>query len=109
MDDYVHSLPTIAEAKDTVMQVKECLQRGGFRLTKFLSNCPEVRQRIPCEDIDETNGFTRVLGPKWNFVDEKIFIKSLEEFPGNAAIYTQKKNFFVLLRQFSTQSVLRHQ
>ena len=27
MDDYVHSLPTIIEAKDNVMQVKECLQR----------------------------------------------------------------------------------
>ena len=26
MDDYVHSLPNITEAKDTVMQVKECLQ-----------------------------------------------------------------------------------
>ena len=42
MDDYVHALPTITEAKDTVMQNKECLQRGGLKLTKFLSNCPEV-------------------------------------------------------------------
>ena len=50
MDDYVHSLPTISEAKDTVMQVKECLQRGGFKLTKFFSNCPEVLEKIPCED-----------------------------------------------------------
>ena len=59
MVDYVPSLPTITEAKDTVMQVKECLQRGGF---KFLSNCPEVLERIPCQDLDESKDFTRVLG-----------------------------------------------
>ena len=62
MDYYVHSLPTITEAKDTVMQVKECLQRGGFKLTKFLSNCAEVLEQIPCEDLDESKNFTRVLG-----------------------------------------------
>ena len=59
MDDYVCSLPTITEAKDTVMQVKECLKRGGF---KFLSNCSEVLERIPCQDLDESKDFTRVLG-----------------------------------------------
>ena len=48
MEDYVHSLPTITEAKDTVMQVKYCLQRGGSKLTEFLSNCTEVLERIPC-------------------------------------------------------------
>ena len=93
MDDDVHSLPTITEAKDTVMQVKECLQRGGFKLTKFLSNCPEVLEQIPCEDLDESKDFTRVLGQKWNFVDDKFFIKPLEEFPKNAAMYNQRKLF----------------
>ena len=91
MDDYVHSLPTITEANDTVMQVKECLQRGGFKLAKFLSNCCEVLEQIPCEDLDESKDFTRVLGQKWNFVDDKFFIKPLEEFPKNAAMYNQRK------------------
>ena len=72
------------------MQVKECLQRGGFKLTKFFSNCPEVLEQIPCEDLDESKDFTRVLGQKWNFVDDKFFIKPLEEFPKNAAMYNQK-------------------
>ena len=62
MDDYVHLLPNITEAKDPVMQVKECLQQGVFKLTKFLSNCPEVLERIPFEDLDESKDFTRVLG-----------------------------------------------
>ena len=81
MDDYVHSLPTITEAKERVMQVKECLQPGGFKLTKFLFNCPEVLERNPSEDLDESKDFTRVVGQKWNFVDDKFFIKPLEEFP----------------------------
>ena len=89
------------------MQAKECLQRGDFILTRFLSNCPEVLERFPCEDLDESKDFTRALGQKWNFVDDKFFIKTLEQVPKNAARYTQK-NFSVLLRRFSTQSVLRH-
>ena len=94
-DDYVHSQPTITEAKDTVMQAKECLQRGGFNLTKILSNCPEVLERIPCEDLDESKDFTRVLEQKWNFVDDKFFIKPLEEFP-RMQTCIPKENFSVL-------------
>ena len=100
MDDYVHSLPTITEAKDTVMQVKECLQREGFNLTKFFSYCPEVLERIPCEELDESKDFTRVLGQKWNFVDDKFFIKPLEEFPKKAAMYTQRKLFSLVVSIF---------
>ena len=70
MDDYFHSLPTITEAKDIVMQVKKSLQRRGFKLTKFLSNCPEALERIPCEDLDESKNFTSVLGQKWSFVND---------------------------------------
>ena len=91
MDDYVHSLPTITEAKDTVMQVKECLQRGDFKLTKFLSDCPEVLEQNPFEGLDESKDFTRVLGQKWNFVDDKFFIKPMDEFPKNAAMYKRRK------------------
>ena len=100
MDDYVHSLSTITEAKDTVMQVKECLQRGGFKLTKFLSNCPEVLEQIPSEDLDGSKDITRVLGQKWNFVEDKFFIKPLEEFPKNATMYTQRKLFSLVASIF---------
>ena len=100
MDDYGHSLPTITEAKDTAMQVKECLQRVGFKLTKFLSNCPEVLERIPCEDLDESKDFTRILGQKRNFVDDKFFIKPLEKIPKNAAMFTQRKLFCLVASIF---------
>ena len=98
--DDVHSLPTIIEAKDTVMQVKECLQRGGFKLTKFLSKCPEVLEQIPFEDLDESKDLTRVLGKKWNFVDDNFFIIPLEEFPKNAAMYTRGKVFSLVASIF---------
>ena len=100
MDDYVHSLPTITEAKITVMQAKELFQREGFKLTKFLSTCPEVLERFPCEDLDESKDFTRVIGLKWSFVDAKFFIKPLEEFPKNAAMYTQRKLFSLVASFF---------
>ena len=100
MDDYVQSLPTIREAKDTVMQVKECLQRVGFKLTKFLSNCPEVLERIPCDDLDESKDFTRVLRQKLNFVDDKFFVKPLEELPKNTTMYTQRKLFSLVASIF---------
>ena len=100
MDNHVHSLSTITEAKDTVMQVKECLQRGGLKLTKFLSNCPEVLEQIPSEDLDASKDINRLLGQKWNFVDDKFFIKPLEEFPKNAAMDTQRKLFSLVASIF---------
>ena len=60
-------------------------------MTKFLSISPEVLEQIPCEDLDESKDFTRVLGQIWNLVDNKFFIKPLEEFPKNAAMYNQRK------------------
>ena len=60
MDDYVLSLPTTIEAKDTLTHVKKFLQQRGFRLTKFLSICPEELERIPCEDLEESKDFTCV-------------------------------------------------
>ena len=99
MDDYVHALPTITEAKDTLMQNKECLQRG-LKLTKFLSNCPEVLKHIPCEDLDESKDFTRVLRQKWKILDDKFFRKPLEEFPKKAKMYTQRKIFSLVASIF---------
>ena len=72
----------------------------GFKLTKFLSNCLEVLERIPCVDLDESTDFTRLLGQKWNFVHDNFFIKTLEEFPKNAAMYTQRKLFSLVASIF---------
>ena len=54
MDDYIHSLPTISEAKEVISQTTRCLKNGGFRLTKFVSNEPDVLAEISSDDKDET-------------------------------------------------------
>ena len=62
MDDNIHSMPTIADAKNSFSQTKDCLKKDGFRLTKFVSNTPEVVAEISDDDKDETKGIMRVLG-----------------------------------------------
>ena len=64
-----------------------------FQINQVLINCTEVLERSACEDLDKSKDFTRVIGQKWNFVNDKFFIKSLEEFPKNAAMYNQRKFF----------------
>ena len=90
MDDYVHLLPTITESKYTVKQVKECLQRWGFGLNKFYQNVLKYWNKFYAKSQRESKDFTRVWGHKWNFVDN-FLIKPLEDFPKNAAMYTQRK------------------
>ena len=42
MDDYIQSNDTVTNATTTVQQTIKSLQEGGFRLTKFVSNEPNV-------------------------------------------------------------------
>ena len=56
MDDCIQSMPTIAEAKNSISQTKDCLEKSGFRLTKFVSNTSEVLAEITDDDKNETQG-----------------------------------------------------
>ena len=53
MDDYIPSLPTVAEAKTYISKTKDCPKIGGFRLTMFVPNKPEVLAEISADDKDE--------------------------------------------------------
>ena len=53
MDDYIHSLPSIDEAIETITHTKSSLHKGGFCLTKFVSNNDEALRFIEQEDQDE--------------------------------------------------------
>ena len=66
MDDYIHSLPSIEEAIETINQTKSSLHKNGFRLTKFVSNKHEAIRFIEQEDRDELKEINRVLGQKCN-------------------------------------------
>ena len=50
VDDSLKSAPTVDEAVSLVNGLKGMCQKGGFNLTKFISNCVEVNQSIPLED-----------------------------------------------------------
>ena len=62
MDDYIHSLPSIEKAVETINQTKSSLHKGGVRLTKFVSNKNEALRFIEQEDRDELKEINRVLG-----------------------------------------------
>ena len=79
VDDCLKSMPTVQYAIEPTSQLREMLDRGGFRLTKWISNSKDVLLAIPeCEraasvkslDLD---GLTeRALGIHWN-VEEDAF------------------------------------
>ena len=93
MDDYIQSMPTIAEAKNSISQTKDCLKKGGFRLTKFVSNTPEVLAEISDDDKDETKEIMTVLGQKWNVTTDHFVMFPLQQCPKDAAVYTRGKLF----------------
>ncbi|XP_074624387.1 uncharacterized protein LOC141882335 [Acropora palmata] len=47
VDDCLKSLPSVEDAVSHVDELRSLLQRGGFRLTKWISNSREVLESIP--------------------------------------------------------------
>ena len=93
IDDYIQSISTIADAENSTSQTKDCLKKGGFRLTKFVSNTAEVLAETSNDGKDETKGIMRVLGQKWNVKTDDCIMFPLQPFPKDAAVYTQRKFF----------------
>ena len=106
MDDYIQSLPSIEEAIETINQTKDSLHKGGFRLTKFVSNKHEALRFIEQEDRDELKEINRVLGQKWNTRTDCFLMKTLEQFPRNASEYTQTKLFSLVSTIFDPLGIL---
>ena len=72
-DDLLRSVQSEAVAKELIRELTDVCKRGGFRLTKFVSNSKAVLDSIPeCEvspkarlNLDGEN-LERVLGVKWD-------------------------------------------
>ena len=47
VDDLLKSFPTVNEAVNGIKQLQELCSRGGFKLTKFISNKQEVIKSFP--------------------------------------------------------------
>ena len=72
MDDCLQSFKTTETAAITATEVKDTLQKGGFKLTKFFSNDPNTVMKITGGNAD-TAIEQRILGQMWN-AKEDIFI-----------------------------------
>ena len=79
VDDLLTSLDTVSEATQLCSQLKSLLARGGFNLTKWISNDPKVLEDMPASDkskkmqlsFDETLT-ERALGVYWNVAEDTL-------------------------------------
>ena len=95
VDDLMKSVTNTERAIMIAQQLRELLQRGGFKLTKWLSNDREVLMTIPETErassvvnlnIDDLPTET-ALGLKWN-VEEDAFIWEVDD---RTLVQTQQK------------------
>ena len=79
VDDLLTSLDTAIEATQLCRELKSLLAKGGFNLTKWISNYPEVLDNMPSPDkskkmklsFDETLN-ERALGVYWNVAEDTL-------------------------------------
>ena len=80
VDDCLKSVPTVSEAISLVSEVKMLAAEGGFNLTKWTSNSPEVVSRVPYGDRSKKaqecalNALAedRVLGVCWRVHEDHL-------------------------------------
>ena len=83
MDDYLESSSTIGEAAKKAKALVKLLERGRSRLTKFVSNVPEIPNDLEptCKPsstavkiIPKTGDSSHVLGMKWNHLSDSLVV-----------------------------------
>ena len=82
VDDCLKSVSTVQRAIQLVQQLCQLLRKGGFRLTKWVSNQKEVMESIPeterakeVEDLNLPLPVERALGLEWKTSTDVIGIK----------------------------------
>ena len=106
MNDYIQSHDTVTNATKTVLQTIQSLQEGGFRLTKFVSNEPDVLKNIQTHDFEENSEIVRVLGQKWNLKSDTLIMKLVTDFSTDPTEYTQRKIFSLVCLIFDPLGIL---
>ena len=90
VDDCLNSLQSDEKAIQLANQLREMLAKGGFRLTKWISNSKEVINALPeseravsIKDLDFAKPhLERALGVQWNVTSDKFTFKiSLSQKP----------------------------
>ena len=106
MHDYIQSHATEEGICMAVLETKYCLQTGGFRLTKFVSNSSLVLNQIPSEDKGNQTDIVRVLGVKWNLEKDCFLMQPLTGFRKDASAYTQRKIFSLVSSIFDPIGIM---
>ncbi|XP_055678141.1 uncharacterized protein LOC129786910 [Lutzomyia longipalpis] len=72
IDDFLSGAPTVEAAKELVQQMSDLMHKGGFHLTKWMSNDPAVLEGIPEEereaqyvDFSDLDDSIKALGVRW--------------------------------------------
>ena len=79
MDDLFVSTDTIQEATSIIRDLRLVLSRGGFNLTKWISNSPEILNNVPpdhralsSDEIRHTPKPRKVLGVDWKLSRDEL-------------------------------------
>ncbi len=84
VDDALKSVLDSGTAINLIKDLTELLNRGGFHMTKWMSNCHDVVMSVPPEDrasevksldFDMELPIDRALGTKWDAQTDEFFIK----------------------------------
>ena len=83
MDDFLKSLSNVDDLINWSKRVMSVLQCHGFRLTKWMSNSPEILHSLPTSEIStniisldlNTPTVERVLGMIWNINQDTLIFK----------------------------------
>ena len=88
VDDFLKSFATVEQAKELIKQMNSLLLKGGFRLTKWVSNNEQILSAIPeCERLTKVHNVhlpdrsspERALGVKWDIESDKFTFSVIDK------------------------------
>ena len=100
VDDLLQSVSDVEEAEKVINQVRLVLGKGGFNLTKFISNNPQIMETVPEESqakeiknksLEEKSNQinSKVLGINWNVTKDEFQVST--EVKINSGVLTRRK------------------
>ena len=101
VDDCLMSVADTQTASRMIKQLCELLSRGGFVLTKWMSNDQEVLQSVPHEkranpvknmdlDLGDSLPVERALGVSWNMETDELGVHQ-KELRSSVPVYTRRE------------------
>ena len=106
MDDFVQSFSSVDEAKQLTANLRLVLQKGGFHLTKFISNSTEILQSLPNDDVICNQTQVRVLGQTWNLQNDNFETTKTASAVPDSSKCTLRQLFSLLSSTFDPLGLL---